>query len=129
GQVLANVLDNAAKYAGPTARIRLSARAAPDRRVLITIDDDGPGVPPEALPRLFEKFYRVPRHGEGSRRGTGIGLAVARGLVDAMNGQVTARAGDRGGLAVDIELPGATVQPQIDTEASQTPETAEGSVR
>ena len=49
-------------------------------------------MPPEALPRLFEKFYRVPRKGEGSRRGTGIGLAVVQGIVEAMGGKVE---GDR----------------------------------
>jgi two-component system sensor histidine kinase BaeS len=54
---------------------------------------------------LFEKFYRVPRKGEGSRRGTGIGLAVVLGLVEAMGGRVTARASDLGGLAVDVDLP------------------------
>ena len=88
GQVLNNTLDNAAKYAGPGAPIRISARETDDHRVRITIEDGGPGVPPEALPRLFEKFYRVPRKGEGSRRGTGIGLAVVRGLVEAMGGRV-----------------------------------------
>ena len=98
GQVLANTLDNAAKYAGPDAPIRISAREHGRRRVRVTIEDGGPGVPPEALPRLFEKFYRVPRKGEGSRRGTGIGLAVVRGLVEAMGGRVT-RPAERAGRA------------------------------
>jgi K+-sensing histidine kinase KdpD len=122
GQVLANILDNAAKYAGPEARIRLSAHPIGDARVLVTVEDDGPGVPADALPRLFEKFYRVPRRGEGSRRGTGIGLAVVRGLVDAMGGRVTARSSDLGGLAVDIELQSATVEPDGDERARSTSE-------
>ena len=100
GQVLANLIDNAAKYAGPTPRSRVSARASTDPdRVRLTVEDGGPGVPAEALPRLFEKFYRVPRQGEGSRRGTGIGLAVVRGLVEAMGGPVAARPSALGGLA------------------------------
>ena len=70
----------------------------------LTIEDGGPGVPPDAIPRLFEKFYRVPRQGEGSRRGTGIGLSVVRGLVEAMGGQVSARQSALGGLAIDIDL-------------------------
>jgi two-component system, OmpR family, sensor histidine kinase KdpD len=111
GQVLANTLDNAAKYAGPDAPIRVSATATPERRVRITIEDGGPGVPDDALPRLFEKFYRVPRKGEGSRRGTGIGLAVVRGLVEAMGGTVTARRGGLGGLALDIDVPVARFEP------------------
>ena len=80
GQVLANTLDNAAKYAGPDASDPdLGRGSRRTRHVRVTIEDGGPGVPDESLPRLFEKFYRVPRKGEGSRRGTGIGLAVVRG--------------------------------------------------
>ena len=111
GQVLANTLDNAAKYAGPGAPIRISARETDEDRIRTTIEDGGSGVPPEALPRLFEKFYRVPRKGEGSRRGTGIGLAVVRGIVEAMDGRVDARPSDLGGLALDIDLPKAAPEP------------------
>jgi two-component system sensor histidine kinase KdpD len=108
GQVLANTLDNAVKYAGDTAPIAVSARSTDDgTSVRVTIEDGGPGVPPEALSRLFEKFYRVPRKAEGSRRGTGIGLSVVQGLVAAMGGRVTVRKSDLGGLAVDVDLPAA----------------------
>jgi two-component system sensor histidine kinase KdpD len=110
GQVLANLLDNAAKYAGPDDPIAISTAVRGDGTIRVTVEDGGPGVPPEALPRLFEKFYRVPRPGEGSRRGTGIGLSVVRGLVEAMGGTVTARASDRGGLAVDLDLRAGAVQ-------------------
>jgi two-component system, OmpR family, sensor histidine kinase KdpD len=110
GQVLANTLDNAAKYSPPDAPIHVSARAA-DGRVTIVVEDGGPGVPPEDLPRLFEKFYRVQRKGEGSRRGTGIGLAVVRGLVEAMGGHVDARRSELGGLAIELDLPIAAARP------------------
>ena len=109
GQALANALDNAAKYAGSEAPIVVSARVLGDA-VRITVEDGGPGVPGEALPRLFEKFYRVPRKGEGSRRGTGIGLSVVRGLVEAMGGKVTARSSSLGGLAIDLDLPAASAE-------------------
>jgi two-component system sensor histidine kinase KdpD len=115
GQVLANLLDNAAKYAGPAAVVRIAAAETDEHRIRITVEDGGSGVPAESLPRLFEKFYRVPRRGEGSRRGTGIGLAVVLGLVEAMGGRVTARASDLGGLAVDVDLPEATA---IDDETA-----------
>jgi two-component system, OmpR family, sensor histidine kinase KdpD len=104
GQVLANTVDNAFKYGGPDVPIRISARSLGDGHIRATIEDGGAGVPSETIPRLFEKFFRVPRKGEGSRRGTGIGLSVVRGLVEAMGGQVRARPSSLGGLAVDIDL-------------------------
>ncbi len=62
-------------------------------------------MPPETLPRLFDKFFRVPRAAAGSRGGTGVGLSVARGLVEAMGGAIAARPGESGGLAIVIDLP------------------------
>jgi two-component system sensor histidine kinase KdpD len=103
-QVLTNLLENAARYTPADATVRITARAE-EGGVRLTIADDGPGVPATALPRLFEKFYRVPRPREGSRRGSGIGLSVVRGLVDAMGGRIEARAVEPHGLAVDLWLP------------------------
>ncbi len=107
GQVLVNILDNAVVHAGPDAAIAVTARPLADRTVRLSVDDAGPGVPPETMARLFEKFYRVPRTGEGSRRGTGIGLSVVEGLVEAMGGRAVARRSDLGGLAIDLDLPTA----------------------
>jgi len=109
GQVLANTVDNAVKHGGPDVPIRISARSIGDGIVRATIEDGGGGVPAESIPRLFEKFFRVPRKGEGSRRGTGIGLSVVRGLVEAMGGRVEARPSSLGGLAIDIDLREAPV--------------------
>ncbi len=96
-QILANVVENALKYAPPAALIRISAAPVDaGARVRLTIEDEGPGVPDEALPRLFEKFYRVPRSGEGARRGTGVGLAVVRGLAGTMQASVDARRSELG---------------------------------
>jgi two-component system sensor histidine kinase KdpD len=106
-QVLINVLDNAVKYAGPDPSIRVAAGRDEDGNVRMTVEDSGGGVPDEALGRLFEKFYRVPRSGQVSRRGTGIGLAVVRGLIDAMGGSVTASRSSMGGLAITMTLPAA----------------------
>ena len=103
-QVLTNLLENTARYAGPGVAVRISARPIEPGRILLTIEDAGPGVPADALPHLFEKFYRVPRTGEGARRGTGLGLAVVRGLVETMGGRITARPSAMGGLAMDLDL-------------------------
>ena len=111
-QILTNLLENAARYVPAAGSVWIEASVRGDT-IGLTLEDDGPGVPDPTLPHLFEKFYRVPRAGEGSRRGTGIGLAVVRGLVEAMGGSVTATASPRGGLAMHVTLrtappPGAT---------------------
>lgn len=108
-EAVSNVLDNALKYTPDGALVRVTARDLDRDLVRVTVEDDGPGVPDSVLPRLFEKFYRVPGRAERTRAGTGIGLAVVRGLVEAMGGAVTARRSDLGGLAVDLDLPARRV--------------------
>jgi two-component system sensor histidine kinase KdpD len=107
---LTNTIENAIKYTPPGTPIHIAAAAIPgEPRVRLTIEDAGPGVPDVALTNVFDKFYRVPGVPAGSRAGTGIGLAVARGLVEAMGGRVEARLSQLGGLAIDIELPAAAI--------------------
>ena len=103
-----NVLDNAVTHTPDGTRIRVGACDAAPARVRLTVEDDGPGVPDADLPRLFERFSHERRQASGprtSREGIGIGLAVARGLVEATGGTVAARRSDLGGIAIDIELP------------------------
>ena len=114
-QVLGNVLENAARYVPAGGSIWVAA-STDGQRVGLTIEDDGPGVPEASLPHLFEKFYRVPRSGEGSRRGTGIGLAVVRGLVEAMGGTVDAARSARGGLAIRVTF--RVAPPEADADAA-----------
>ncbi len=84
-QALFNLLDNAAKYAPEGSRIEVVARRASDGQVEIVLQDEGPGIPAEALPRLFDKFYRA-QDGDRRRAGTGLGLAIARGFVEVQGG-------------------------------------------
>jgi signal transduction histidine kinase len=65
------------------------------------------------MPLLFEKFYRVPGLDSGPRSGTGIGLAVVRGVVEAMGGRVRARSSELGGLAIDLDLPAAPLPAEL----------------
>jgi len=114
-QILTNLLENAARYAAGL-RIRVSARQARPGRVDMVVEDAGPGVPPSVLPRLFERFYRAPRR-KGSRTegGSGIGLAVVRGLAVAMGGSADARQSSLGGLAVVVRLPAEDAEPVEET--------------
>ncbi len=115
-QVLANLVENAAKYTPTGSGVRVSARLLPDAQLVrISVEDAGPGVPDAALPRLFEKFYQVPGRSAGSRSGTGVGLAVVRGLTEALGGRVAAHRSELGGLAVDVDVPAA--RPPQDEEA------------
>jgi two-component system sensor histidine kinase KdpD len=103
-QVLFNLFDNAAKYALPGSRIELRARRDGEAAI-VEIVDEGPGIPPADLERVFDKFYRV--HAEDRRRaGTGLGLAICRGFVEAQGGRIEARnRTDRSGAVLAIRLP------------------------
>ena len=113
-EALTNAIENAIKYTPPGTAIRVASRPlAGEPFIRLTIEDGGPGVPDADLSRIFEKFFRVPGAARGSRSGTGIGLAVVRGLVEAMGGRVTCRRSDLGGLAIDFDLPAADLAVEI----------------
>ncbi len=102
-QVLSNLIENATKYTQPGTEITASARRA-EKEIRVQIADRGPGIPPAALPRLFEPFYRV--GGQGPRpKGTGLGLAVAKGLVEANGGRIWAENQPDGGARFIFTLP------------------------
>jgi two-component system, OmpR family, sensor histidine kinase KdpD len=103
-QVLFNLLDNAAKYSPSGSRIDLQARRDGDF-ALIEIVDEGPGIPPDDLERIFDKFYRVQAQ-DRRRAGTGLGLAICRGFVEAQGGRIEARTRqDRSGAVLAVRLP------------------------
>ena len=108
--LLANLVENVARHTAAPARLRVSA-AADGGRVRVAVDDGGEGVPAEELDRLFEKFHRLPPAAEGSRRGLGVGLAIVRGMAEAMGGTANAGASQLGGLRVVVDLPAAEPLP------------------
>jgi two-component system sensor histidine kinase KdpD len=112
--VLTNLLENALHHAPAPAVVRIAARPGPRDRVELSVEDGGPGVPADELDRLFTRFHRVARPGEGARRGMGIGLSVVKGLTEAMGGAVRAAPSSLGGLAVTIAL--RTVEPPPELE-------------
>ncbi len=94
-QVLVNLLSNARKYSSPGQPIRVVAVAEPDL-IRVSVEDHGLGIPPEALPRLFEKFYRVDTRAHRSIKGTGLGLAICRRIVESYGGRIWAESDGMG---------------------------------
>ena len=82
--------------------------------LLLSVEDNGPGLPPDALPLIFDKFYRAPAAPAG---GTGLGLAIVKGFVEAQGGQVKAENRPGGGAVFTIRLPLAKAPP-VAVEAS-----------
>jgi signal transduction histidine kinase len=88
-RVLQNLLSNIFKYVPVQTVITIEAtQPTPSSLVYLCVQDEGPGIPPEELPRLFEKFVRLKRDLAGSRRGTGLGLYICKQLVEAMGGRI-----------------------------------------
>ncbi len=102
-QVVSNLIENAARYTQPGTEISVSARKA-EEELRIEVADRGSGFPPDTILRLFEPFYRVKGHGPRPR-GTGLGLAVARGLVEAHGGRIWAENRQEGGARFIVTLP------------------------
>jgi signal transduction histidine kinase len=100
-RVLTNLIENGAKY-GQAVRASIATHSS---TIDILIDDDGPGIDPAELERVFQPFYRL----EGSRAretgGIGLGLAIARSAVEAHGGSLTLRNRQDGGLTAQISLP------------------------
>ncbi|WP_291547286.1 ATP-binding protein [Bosea sp. (in: a-proteobacteria)] len=104
GQAIANIVENAAKYAPAGTSIAIKARPDGDMAE-IAITDEGPGIPEAERERVFDLFHRV-AEGDSRPAGTGLGLSIVKGLVEAHGGTVAARAGPDGrGTAIVIRLP------------------------
>lgn len=87
-QVFFNLVENAIKYGHPGGRVEIGARPTQKGKVELWVKDDGPGIPLEAQPRIFERFYRVDRARSRETGGTGLGLAIVKHIVQAHGGEV-----------------------------------------
>jgi two-component system phosphate regulon sensor histidine kinase PhoR len=120
-QVLVNLLHNAVKFNHPAGRVTLRAEDSGDGLLRVSVEDTGPGIPPEDLPRIFERFYKVDKARSGSREregGTGLGLAVAKHIVQAHGGQIWAESVYGASSTFYFTLPISTLE---DVNNSLTP--------
>ena len=103
---LKNLVENAAKYSPPGTAVRMSG-ARVDGELRLSVEDEGPGIPPEHLERVFDKFVRLTGGGPPAQPGTGLGLAISRGIVRAHGGRIWAENRPEGGSRFVVTLPAA----------------------
>jgi two-component system phosphate regulon sensor histidine kinase PhoR len=114
-QVLANLVDNAIKYGRHQGRVTVGGRPAEGDMVEVFVADDGPGIPPEALPRVFERFYRADKARSRDQGGTGLGLSIVKHIVQSHGGEVWAESKPGHGATFFFTLPGSPASPAAAT--------------
>jgi two-component system, OmpR family, phosphate regulon sensor histidine kinase PhoR len=104
-QILINLVDNAVKYTSPGGTVTMEARSAGEGRVEVAVRDTGMGIPPQDLPRVTERFYRVDKARSRELGGTGLGLAIVKHLVIAHGGELWIESEPGRGTTVRFTLP------------------------
>ena len=103
-QVVQNLVANAVRHTPRDGRIRVSAARA-DGAIVVTVEDSGPGIPPEHLAHVFDRFYRVDSARDGRSGGSGLGLSIVRAVVEQHGGTVGASTSPLGGARFELRLP------------------------
>ncbi len=104
-QVFSNLIDNALKYTPKGSRIEIGARPGSENEVECFVRDNGSGIPPDDLPHIFERFYRVEKGRSRETGGTGLGLSIVKHIVQLHGGRVWAENREGQGLAILLRLP------------------------
>jgi len=103
-RVVRNLLENARRHAGPDGQVLLSSTSTGER-LRITVDDDGPGIPPAERERVFDRFHRSDAARDRAAGGSGLGLAISRQIAAAHGGRIWAEDSPLGGARLCLELP------------------------
>jgi two-component system phosphate regulon sensor histidine kinase PhoR len=109
-QVLANLVDNAIKYGRAQGTVIVGGQKTDDNKIEVFVQDDGPGIPPEALDRVFERFYRVDKARSRDQGGTGLGLSIVKHIVHSHGGEVWAKSELGKGATFFFTLPATEVR-------------------
>ncbi|QUM77411.1 HAMP domain-containing protein [Moritella sp. 24] len=103
-QLIGNLFENSYRYTNQDGVIQINLQQTNDN-ILLTIEDSAPAVPDEALPKLFERLYRVDKSRSRANGGSGLGLSICQNIVNMHNGHISAQHSPLGGLKITISLP------------------------
>jgi len=120
-EVLYSLIDNAAKYSPAGSRIKISARRAENEMIMIAVEDEGRGIPAPLRERVFDKFFRATSEGAaslGRPKGLGMGLAIARGIVEAHGGRIWVESGT-GAAGVRVVFTAPVGDEELDNEVER----------
>lgn len=118
-QVLQNLLDNAAKYSPPNGVITISAQRS-EQQIVVSVRDQGPGIPPDERERVFDRFYQAARPSTHAVTGTGLGLAICKALIEAHNGNIWIDEPPGGGALACFSLPALPADTLVDAPITPT---------
>ena len=104
-QVLCNLIENAIKYGRTQGTVSVRARPVDESQVEVSVADNGPGIPPESLERIFERFYRVDKARSREQGGTGLGLSIVKHIVQTHGGRAWAKSEPGHGATFYFTLP------------------------
>ena len=104
GQVLTNLVENAVKFSGDNTTILIEAKGN-GKEIIVSVDDEGSGIPPELHMKIFERFFQGNGRTTGRRKGTGLGLAICRGIVEAHGGKIWVESQPNKGARFNFSLP------------------------
>ena len=105
GEVLTNLVENAAKYSEEGTAITISVRPDSGKEVTVSVADEGIGVSSELHEKIFDRFYQAGNHGSGKRNGTGLGLSICRGIIEAHGGRIWVESKVGKGASFSFSIP------------------------
>ena len=100
--LLDNLIDNCLRYAGRGSSVTVTLESAANDAAILKVEDNGPGVPPDLLPRLSERFFRAPGSNE---EGSGLGLSIVQSIAERHHAEVIYQSGEESGLCVEVRFP------------------------
>jgi signal transduction histidine kinase len=126
GQVVSNLVSNALKYSDAAAPVEVTVAQAGSDQAIVSVRDEGEGIPVSEQERVFERFHRVEGHMTRRTGGTGLGLYIAKRLVEAMHGRLWVVSSPGNGSTFSFSLPAAQAPHAAEDEGDEARERSDG---